>query len=322
VNRGFRRFRRMLGSPAKVPPGLFQRQTDQWRRARGLVFIFYIGLCALSLSLIRSAEGLFYLQAADWLWPVEWMRGYPHGPWNGAALLVLTATGSMLAALRPDQRSARVLAALGIFLFDAFRNSYGKIGHTLHPWVLTALLLVFLPGGGWRHLVPSRAQRQHLLLVFFGAQALFLLTYTMSGIGKLLGAAWQIHLGQTHAFAPEALALHVAQRLLQTHDTTVCGNWLIHHPLAGWPLMWIMLYLHTFSFAVAFRPALHSVWAAGLILFHLGSWLLMGIAFFPSMVLLAALFLYSPFRPKPARPGVAWRSLPLFGRWLPPARPG
>ncbi len=71
-------------------------------------------------------------------------------------------------------------------------------------------------------LAPPRARgrtaalRQSTLLVFWLAGPAVLMSYTMSGVGKLGGALCQLVRLQPNAFAPGGLGALIAQRLLQT----------------------------------------------------------------------------------------------------------
>jgi hypothetical protein len=179
-------------------------------------------------------------------------------------------------------------------------------------WVLTAFILIFLPDID-RANESQRGMRQRFLIIFWGCQAILLLAYSMSGLGKLLGGFYQLFIGQSHIFLPVAFSMVVAERLEQTASVSMLGPWLMAHPLAGWPFMIADLYLQFFSFWAAFSPALHRFWAVALILFHIASYLFLGINFAPMALLVAILLLNSPF----VRATDSWRQtlrdLPLFG---------
>jgi hypothetical protein len=220
------------------------------------------------------------------LWPVAWLRLVE--PRTGIlVILVVFLAGALLGAILPEQRWARIVAFTGLFEFVALQNSFGKINHSWHLWVLTSFLLIFLPSLA----SVSRAVRQQFLLIFWACQAAVLLSYSMSGLGKLAGALYQLCAGQHHLFMPDALAVTVADRLLQTNSRSLLGPWLITHPLWGMPLTLGVLYLQLFSFWIAFRPGAQKTWAVGLIAFHIGTFLLLSIQFFQSVLLLALLFL-------------------------------
>ncbi len=249
------------------------------------------------------------------LWPVAWL-GWVRPPEVGPGLVFgLLLAGAAAAAFVPQRRWARGLAALGWLEFVALGNSAVKIGHSQHLLVIVAGVFVFLPTGWHRPAaVVPRMLRQRTLLVFWTAQAAVLLTYSLSGLGKFAGAAYQLTRGEIGAFSPYALAYHVADRLLQTASVSVLGEWLIDYPLLGWPGMLFTVYLQGTAIAVAFRPALQRWWAAGLAAFHVVSFFTMTINFPQNVFLLALLFFHSPFAPAdpPPLPRLLGET-PLFG---------
>ena len=234
------------------------------------------------------------------LWPVAWLgRSGSLFPAGVKALFFFYLGSNVLAALLPGWRGLRIAACLGLLEYVALKNSFGKISHSFHLPLLVSGLLVFLPAGWDRRAAQaSRAVRQGTLLVFWLCQAGVLLSYTMSGLGKFGGAVYQLAMGQPSAFAPGALGSHVALRLLQTHSQSEFGAWIIHHPWLTWPGLPGAIYLELFSFWIAFRPAWQRFWAAGLILFHLGTFFTMTITFPQSSFLLALLLFQSPFAPE------------------------
>jgi hypothetical protein len=288
------------------------RQERVWREARALVQAYYAGLLYLAFTDAPGWAELAGRSEAGLRWPVLWMRATGV---EAGALLVLAAHlgGALAAAAAPGRRWCRALAALGLFEHTALVYSNGKIGHSLHLWVLTSLVLVFLPDGRAGGPPPGRRERQEFLNVFWTAHALAMLTYSMSGLGKVLGALWQASQGQATAFHPQAMALHIADRLLETGSQSPAGLWLVEHVWAAWPLMLGTIYLQFFAFWAIFRPRLLRVWTVGLILFHLATYFTLAIRFAPPVLLLAMWELASPFAPEAG----GWRAmlaeLPLVG---------
>jgi len=176
-------------------------------------------------------------------------------------------------------------------------GSFGGPNHQLDLWLWVAFLLIFLPG--LHHIEESMPSdiRRKFLLVFWGVQAFILLTYSMSGTGKIVAAITQYWRGAgTTIFSFDAAALHISTILNQMRETTILGPLIINYPILGWLPFLVALYLELFSFFVAFRPSLHRPWTAALIFFHIGTYITMRAVFVaPSALLLIFLFA-SPFR--------------------------
>lgn len=251
------------------------------------------------------------------LWPVTWMPAI--GIKTSLDILACFSLVSALFALaNADHRWWRFCTFFCFFLWYAFINSFGKISHDGHALLIVGFFFIFLPT------LPRRAPRyrigyrQMYLTVFAGAQMIIALFYTLSGLWKVVMGVWQLSQGEINTFHPYALATLVAFRLLQTGSDSLFGPVIIHYPLLGWPLYLGVVYLELFSLVAVFRPALHRLWGFGLILFHLGTWFLMGILFQSNIMLIGLLYVCSPFAPRFMQWRTALINLPLFGDffWL------
>ena len=309
-----RQFRGWLGISHQFNRGRVT-SIEVFVRAEWIIRAYYAVLFYFAVALLPEWPALLKRTNPSPLWPVAWLNAV-HLETGIAIVLAGYLIGTFLAAIWPQKRVPRLLAFAGLFEFWALNNSYGKIGHSLHLWVLTSALLIFLPGNSKNAAVTNRLFRQKYLALFTGIQALTLLIYTMSGLGKLLGAIYQISQGEPNIFMPKALALIVAERLAETNSPSLLGPFLMDHPWVGWPLMWVDLYVQLFAIAVLFRPVLHRAWGIALIVFHLGAYFLMTINFAQNCLLIALLLLNSPYAP----PKSSWRAglaaLPLFGRFF------
>ena len=293
-----RRWLAALPGPAPSPGGTFRAQARRFTVAQILVRAFYAFLLYLAISQFTDLPGLLERPANAPLWPIAWLNGADPAAGPRLLLAFYLAT-NILGAFTVSWRASRVLTFLGLLEYVALKNSFGKIGHSLHLPLIVAGIFVLLPSG-WDRPAPQvrRRPRQETLLVFWLAQAAVLLSYTMSGVAKFAAALFQLCTGQPNAFAPGGLSAIVAQRLLETHSTSVFGPWIIHHPFLTWPALPAAIYLETFTFLVAFRPSLARPWAALLIIFHAGTYFTMTITFPQSCFLLALFFFPSPFEPE------------------------
>ncbi|MEX2315979.1 MAG: hypothetical protein WD669_02435 [Pirellulales bacterium] len=286
-------------------------------RGQSSPFAFQSRACGRAFLIVRLfyAANLFLAgwrlaERARWnaydslypLWPLWWADGESV---SVVATKVFTANAfvAVLAALFPTNTMARWLAFAGALVAGALENSFGSIGHGGHAWVWAAFFFAFLPTATSRDLSTSRLLRQRYLQTFWTAQFAVLFFYSMSGWLKLVTVPIQLHHGEVCALAPEALARHIANRILQTNSEPWLAAGLIDHPALSWLMYLGALYLEAFAVIAAFRPALHRFWGGSLILLHLGIGLAMEIWFVPPMFLLALLFVSSPFQ----RDDTTWR---------------
>jgi predicted DCC family thiol-disulfide oxidoreductase YuxK len=250
----------------------------------------------------------------DPLWPLFWTR-WTGQEWGIRLALTAFLFGSLAAAFKPDWRWNRVLAFLGCLLGMALDNSFGKINNHLHLWTFAAFLLIFLPRE--KEAAQSVEGREAALRIFWGTQAFILLTYSMSGVAKLLGALVQMARGDAYwLFSPEALSRQVAERLLMTQEKSLLGAWIIAHPFWGWPALLAAVYLEVFSLAAAFRPSWHRPWALALVGMHVGIFLAMNVGFPHSILLLSLFFFASPFAGHSFPFKQRLRDLPWLGPFL------
>ena len=102
---------------------------------------------------------------------------------------------------------------------------------------------------------------------------------------------------------------------------SIFGPILVNNPWVGWPIHLLVIYVEVVAILIIFRPELHRVWGVMLVLFHVGTFLpsrppaaaLLGIPFSRHMIVLALLFLLSPFAPRfelgralAVVPGIDW----------------
>lgn len=286
---------RLRRAPRVASGGTFRSVAMRAVSTRGLVRGFYAYLLFLAAVSIPEFGSLAQPRELSLLWPVAWVdAGSPSG--SVRLILGFFLAASVTVAIWPGPRLLRVGAFVGLLCFVALKNSEGKIGHSLHLPILVALAFVFLPRG-WDRPDAQRWVQMSLLQVFAATQVLLLLTYTMSGLGKLGGGLYEWVSGQAHPFQIDGFSRVVAERLLQTNSSSVLGRWIIDHPWLGWPLLPGAIYLQITAVAAAFRPSLHRLWGTALILFHIGNAFILTIYFPHSVFLLGLFLLASPFAP-------------------------
>ncbi|MEM9445175.1 MAG: hypothetical protein AAGA18_07455 [Verrucomicrobiota bacterium] len=277
---------------------VWEKLTQRFISGQTFIRCYYCGLFFMAVPYLRRWPDLLETTAFDTLWPVYWLNWLPEGSVRIAVggILFLFLFGTMLGAISPGYRWARLVAFLGIFLAQALQNSYGKISHSYHLWHLSAFLLIFLPHG-WNAIASgvSRMTKLQTLQTIWYTLAFILMTYSMSGLGKIVCALYQLALGEVSAFHPLSMSIHVATRLLETNTETQLGAFLIEIGPWSWPLLISATYLQFVSLVIAFRPCLLKAWGLGLVLFHLSVWFTFKISFFPACLILALFMFAGPF---------------------------
>jgi len=269
------------------------------------------------LSRLRN-EGLSQA-ALDLLWPVQWIAAT--GSETGSLILIhLSIVAGLLGVFWWRYRPVRVLVVVSQLLVAAYINSQGAINHSLHMWLWVGVCFVFLPSGAEGPAGRDRKTRITFLIAFSMVQGLVLMFYSLSGAYKVGWATVALMDERFGGFAPEAMALTLARRSLQTGTDPIWAPLVIEHPLVGWPLYLVLYYIEIAALLVFLRPRLHRLWGLALVLFHVGTFLFMSISFPAHVLLVTMLLIFSPFAPKRwswrcalvqlpglAAPVVAWR---------------
>lgn len=265
-------------------------------RGQQLVRFFYFGLFFLAVFNAMQINSLLALNPDGFrpIWPIYWAN---FASYTNVVFIVvfIFLVASLIGAYFYWHSLGRFIAFFGIFQFHGFDSSFGHPSHQWYLWLYVAFWLLFLPKA-WGVQEQKREERKRFLLSIWAAQAHVLLTYTMSGYHKIVGAIVQASRGEVHIFAPEAFALHIADTIATVKSTdNLIGEFFINNPYFGWPFLVAGTFLLFFSLWAAIRPSLQKFWATGLILFHLGSDLIFRINFYQAVFLLIILFFSTPF---------------------------
>lgn len=291
----------------------FAKKSAPFATAYVIVRVYYFFLLYTSIFLFQGWDKTLGPQTGiEFILPIAWIK-FVEFPVAISLIRGSFIASSLLASIAPHWRIARILSFITLLEFVSLYFSTLQLDVDWYIWVLVAFLLIFLPDGWGNPLRLSQIGRQKFLLVFWACQAINLLTYSMSGIGKVLGAIGQILTGQSHVFEPKAAALHITDRLLKTNETSPLGPYVVDHYILAWPFFVGFTYLLLFSFVVAFKPTLHRIWGLGLILFHIASYLTINIGFSAHIFLNALLFLLSPFAPAKVSSKDIILDLPILG---------
>jgi hypothetical protein len=309
-----RRLRQFLRGPARSRVFSAAAQRASYLQAQWLVRTFYLATLVVAFKL---AEEVFTTvngsPLSDPLWPVFWLR------WTdpiAATKVLVTALliASALCVIVPESRAVRVFLALAFVETTAVRLSFGYFFHSYHIWLWLAVVFAAFPiDRDWRSALGDRPSRRHgSLSVFFFAQAMVALFYSLSGLWKALGGVF-IPEGHISSFSPRALEMLVLGGWMQNAHETILQDMFQLALWIGWPTHVFVIYVELFMLIAVFRPEMHRPFGIVLMAFHLMVWMLMGIQFVFSPMTMALLFVFSPFA---STSGSIWtdlRQAPLFG---------
>ncbi|MEM6883780.1 MAG: hypothetical protein AAF571_02020 [Verrucomicrobiota bacterium] len=306
------RLYRWLGKPTARTPD-WSALTRQNARCQMLVRAFY---AFLTFKIMFEQDLWLSFMGRDSmepLWPVWWMGSGSPSDLHVQLILYANLAAAILVLILPQFRALRIFCFLAFLQYVAFRNSFGKINHWGHLLLFTSFLFIFLPSG-WHKLKPTRNAKAATSMIIGSCIAVILVTYTMSGLGKIIVGVMQASQGQPNSFSPDSLARHIADRMLETNQDSAFGDIIVNMPLLGWPMMMATIYFQLASVFVIFRPELHRFWGAIHLLFHAGVYLTMTISFNNSVFMLSLFLLASPFAPDSTCPFGTLTRLPLIGR--------
>ena len=132
--------RRFFAGRSHLPaagPHVFQEQARRFDTAQTLVRALYAFFIYFAVTQLPELGNLMDRATYSPLWPVAWLRWVEVGTGHRALLFFYVAT-NVLGAFVPEWRVARALVFLGLLEYVGLKESYGKIGHSLHLPLLVA----------------------------------------------------------------------------------------------------------------------------------------------------------------------------------------
>lgn len=272
---------------------------EKFKLAKTLVGFFYFLVLWLSIQsfghfsqnpewdVILSSQDLFVP-----IWPTMWMSYVDWEFANRAILLYFLCSAVLACVFWKRYRLVRILLALGLFMYVAQVSSFGKIDHYNHLMVLASFLFIFLPNIR----KGEKSDGVSFLQVFFGNQALLLLTYFTSGYYKFKGIYEQEHWGMLSALSPESLAHNIAKTSIARGESYFFSDYVFENPGYHFSALLIAGYFVEFlSVYIIFKPQLHRLWGLLLILLHGMILMTVGPDFSIQLFVLGLFLLFSPF---------------------------
>ncbi len=299
----------LWSSPVRTFRELIEHQRGAVERGRTVVRAFYL---ISVMWVVYDMMGWYRhldAEAVEPLWTAFWFDWFDHGTSVRVILYGYLAL-TILAAALPHRRLARLGFLVGYSAYLGLVNGYGKAYGHYTGWWYVALFFVLIPDQGFRGR-GSATTRHRFLTGIWTAQLGLLVMYSLSGAWKVLFAAYDLVSGdRLSTLHPDGFSMILADRILETNERTLLGDTLLDLPWLGWALYLGTVYLETASLLIAFRPRLHRIWGFGLLLFHVGTQLLMNFTFLPNIALLGLLFVGSPSAPDEFDPRATFLDLP------------
>lgn len=265
---------------------------DATRLAVWQVQAFYLFFLLLSFNMVRSIFNLVGSgQTLDPLWPVFWAPSV--GLDTTAYIVGLSMPAAALAALwRPYAWWPRLLVAVSLLMGVALMNSFGSINHWLHYPLWIAWLMLLAPAARPPEGSVSVSVHMRWLMPIFAAQVTIGLFYSLSGLHKFYFGLFP---RDVSSFDPLALPLLVMERWHETGNAPMLGELFADNLVLAWPAYLLVIYFELVFLVAVFRPQLHRMFGFLFVIFHTGVWLVIGIAFPYQPVMVALLFIWSPF---------------------------
>lgn len=305
-----RRFRSLFllidANDAAVTPSGFSRA------AVGVVWIvrFFYLFTAYSIATNLESSGAFMgTDLTDPLWPAVLLRDTVGIGWlnNVSAISISAAVIALLAVVFPGVLIFRVGVFLYLLLFGAIENSYGSINHGIHFYIYISFVLMFLPSSVGRPGEMSRKDAMSSIMVFWFAQSVILLTYSLAGY-------WKVYNSGVELLAPDGFVRILLARLVS--DTMSVPPLLPLGVQQEFPMQVMFvatIYVQLFALFALFRPHLQRLFGVVLIVFHFGTDWLINLYFHQHLVFLGLFLVFSPFVPTRFSISSVIKSLPILG---------
>jgi len=227
------------------------------------------------------------------IWPMTWAGSMPYSD-TAKIVAIFYVAVALLSCIFWNKRISKILVFLGIFQVHALDSSFGYINHFYYLLLYACFIFMFLPNTKHNENFNIETAKK-FLVVYWGALAAILMTYTLSGMWKIYWGVVTIIAGIPGSFSPYTFSEHVAKKTIIESRDYFFSDFVISNPFLVWFSYLGTIYLEFFSIWVAFKPNLYKIWGLVLIFLHVGILLVMGIPFFESLLVLCILMLNSPF---------------------------
>lgn len=301
----------------KIDPGPLRRPADFRQAAVEVAWLarfFYLFIAFVMNTDLRpfGGSGVLTKTPTAPLWPVDLLNGLFGADWLALAAKapftpVLCSLLGLLAVAFPGRLIWRLGVFLYLFIYVAAEGSHGATNHGRYFYLYISFALLFLPSGVGRPALMTRKAAMDCLMVFWFAQLLPLLSYSLSGFWKIA------HSGLELLSSDGFVRILLSRMMSDTQPVPVLLPFLVKNELLAQGLFLGVIYIQVSAILALFRPHLHRPLGIALMLFHLCTVWLLNIQFHEFAVVLGLLLVFSPFAPQRFSLQGLLQSLPLVG---------
>lgn len=248
------------------------------------VYLFFLFLTVIRFNYIEDIQNATVIES---LWPVLWLKyiSFKTAINTCMVLLFLSFIG---ASISPQKRWLRITSFLLFFIYTALIHSFGKISHIYHLLLVVLFFFIFL--------TYKKEKESSNILVVASLQFFILLTYTFTGLWKIIGGFIQLFKGEVSLFSLQAMPNIIENQFaINNQELPYYTHLLLEHSFLGFILLWGAVLLELFSVFIFFKAPLHRVWGALLICMHAGIALILDVNFYVAPFVLGVFFVFSPF---------------------------
>lgn len=212
------------------------------------------------------------------------------------SLIIIALLINLYLLKRNDNTFLKVLLFFLLALINTLKWSYGYFPHVAHTFLLCHFFTIFGPN---KNPISTNEEALQTTRIAQFTYAGILVTYSFSGIWKLIGLLYKIILkpSDLNWLHPDAAYLNTVT-IRRYWDDTLSNFELLYTYGWVWQLLVVgMILFQLFSVLIAFKLKYRVFWCLGIALFHLHNTILMHTEFHLAIfVILILLFPYHLFK--------------------------
>lgn len=248
------------------------------------MYLFFLFLIVERFNYIEDIQQAVIVAP---LWPVFWLK-YVNFKAAINIIMMLLFAAFLGVSIAPYKLWLRIVSFISFFVYTAAIYSFGKISHVYHLLLVVLFFFVFL--------TYKKEEKSHNILVIASLQFFILVTYSFTGLWKLLAGFVQFFRGEVSLFSFSALENIIENQFaINNQELPYFTSWILENQLLGHVFLWGAVVIELLSVLVFFKAALHRVWGVLLICLHAGIALVLDVNFYVAPMLIGVFFLFSPF---------------------------